>query len=148
MIEVSVLTGEGGGIAAADILTLTLEATIYSMVEIGLSIFAATLTALRPLIKRLPCMSDFSSGGRTPSKGVSGSRPITGSDIQGPAYRLDDMPPSDGDSEENIIAPRLMNIHKSHHVEVAYQKEGVQQTTSEFYARETQPKLGWSHNQR
>jgi hypothetical protein len=146
VLEVAELQGDGGGIAAAEILTLTLEATVYSIIEIGLSIFAATLTALRPLIKRLPCMSGFGSSGRTPSKGLSGSRPITGSDIQGPAYRLDDMPPSDGDSEENIIAPRVMNIHKSHHVEVAYQKDGAHQTTTSFYAKETQPKLGWNRN--
>jgi hypothetical protein len=114
------------------------------MTEIGLSIFAATLTALRPLIKRLPFLSDFSSDGRTPSKGQSGSRPIASSNhIRGPSYRLDDIPPSDGDSEENIIAPRVMNIKKSSHVEVNYQRDPNHPTTSDFYAKETQTKLGW-----
>jgi hypothetical protein len=118
------------------------------MVEIGLSIFAATLTALRPLIKRIPCMSDFSSGGRTPSKGLSGSHPLSSghNDIHGPGYRLDDMPPSDGDSEENIIAPRVMDIHKSSRVEVAYQKAAKHSTTSEFHAKETHTKLGWNNS--
>ncbi|CAI6099775.1 hypothetical protein V2G26_004503 [Clonostachys chloroleuca] len=143
-VQAADLTGKGGGIAGEQLLQITLEATIFSMTEIGLSIFAATLTALRPLIKRLPFLSDFSSDGRTPSKGQSGSRPIASSNhIRGPSYRLDDIPPSDGDSEENIIAPRVMNIKKSSHVEVNYQRDPNHPTTSDFYAKETQTKLGW-----
>lgn len=90
------------------------------MIEIGLSIFAASMTALRPLIKRIPCFSDFSSGGRSGAKGVS-TRSGTGTDrIPGPSYRLDDMHTSDADSQEEIIAPRTIDTHKESRVEVSY----------------------------
>ncbi|KXJ85063.1 hypothetical protein Micbo1qcDRAFT_106274, partial [Microdochium bolleyi] len=52
VIEISQME-ESYGLAAAKTIQLSLEATLYSIAEIGLSIFAASLTALRPLLIKL-----------------------------------------------------------------------------------------------
>ena len=76
-----------------------------SIIEIGLSILAASLTALRPLLKKVPCFSDLSSGG-TGSK----SLPHGSNRSRGPAYRLEDMHAHEADSQEEIVPPREAKI--------------------------------------
>ncbi|VUC32593.1 unnamed protein product [Clonostachys rosea] len=111
-----------GGLASASIIQKTLEATIYSILEIGLSILAAALTALRPLLKKVPCFSDISSGGYSGSKALVSSRSGNRDHIKGPPIRLDDMHTSAGDSDENFAAPRrVMGIKKDQRIEVGYE---------------------------
>jgi len=76
-------------------------------------------------VKKLPCFSGFSSAGGygSTSKGLS-SRSMAGGGqdrIKGPVYRLDDMEPSTGDSEENIIHPKRMNVQEDTRIEIRYE---------------------------
>ncbi|KAM0413856.1 hypothetical protein ACHAPD_007098 [Fusarium lateritium] len=50
LVGLSKLTSASGGLATQDAAETTLEGTIYSILEIALSILAASLTALRPLL--------------------------------------------------------------------------------------------------
>lgn len=61
-----------GGLAAAQVVQTTLVATIYSILEIALSIFAASLSALRPLMRRVGIFSDLSNSGRSGGNSKSG----------------------------------------------------------------------------
>ncbi|CAK7234497.1 hypothetical protein SCUCBS95973_008957 [Sporothrix curviconia] len=62
------------GLAAAQVIETTLTATIYSILEVALSIFAASLSALRPLMRRVGIFSDLSTGGSNTKSG--GSHPL------------------------------------------------------------------------
>ncbi|KAH7161052.1 hypothetical protein EDB81DRAFT_755637 [Dactylonectria macrodidyma] len=107
-----------GGLATADLIQTTLEATIYSIIEIGLSIFAAPLTALRPLLKRVPCFSDISSGGRSGPHGFAiNTFGQSSSRATGPSYRLDDRTASEGGSQENIVPVKAGQINKQMYIE-------------------------------
>ncbi|KAH6886336.1 hypothetical protein B0T10DRAFT_608019 [Thelonectria olida] len=132
VLEVAQMTSASGGLASADIIQTTLEATVYSMIEIGLSIFAASLTALRPLLKKVPCFTDISSGGHSNSRGFSsintfGQRPKN-RDNGGPAIRLDDRNVSlddrhvsDADSTDNIMPAKPGNIQKQTQIVSTYE---------------------------
>ncbi|KAH8664550.1 hypothetical protein BX600DRAFT_512571 [Xylariales sp. PMI_506] len=51
------------GLASPEVLQKTLEGTVYSIIEIGLSILAASLIALRPLLKNLSSIFNTSDHG-------------------------------------------------------------------------------------
>ncbi|KAI5460388.1 hypothetical protein BGZ63DRAFT_246741 [Mariannaea sp. PMI_226] len=137
-IEVAQMSADGG-LANPDIIPTTLEATIYSMIEIGLSIFAASLTALRPLLKKVPCFTDLSSGGHSGSRGFSSMNTFgqrsKSRDKGGPAIRLDDRnvslddrhAVSDADSTENIMPPKTGTIQKQTHIEARYESGDPQE---------------------
>ncbi|KAF5545700.1 integral membrane protein [Fusarium napiforme] len=106
LIDLSRLSLASGGLATQEAVETTLEGTIYSILEIGLSILAASLTALRPLLKTLPCFSD-----------VSPDIPHLTSAIDaeynaGAAYPLDDRNVSDADSQEGIIPSGLLDSRR------------------------------------
>ncbi|KAK7935927.1 hypothetical protein PG985_001422 [Apiospora marii] len=103
VITVAKMTAETG-IAGPDIVNITLEATIYSVLEVATSILAAAMTALRPLLVKLSCF-------RSPSYGRGASL-----SPRGPAYRLDDMATevSRTDSQENMVHSPGTNIRKEH----------------------------------
>lgn len=110
-----------GGLAAAQVIEVTLIATIYSILEIALSIFAASLSALRPLMRRVGIFSDISGSGRSGgnSKSVgsfqlrtfgqsNNRRGETGMGIGGGnsgAIQLD-ASDADSDSQRGIFADR------------------------------------------
>ncbi|KAL6915619.1 hypothetical protein FSST1_007114 [Fusarium sambucinum] len=109
LVGLSRLTSASGGLATQDAVETTLEGTIYSIIEIALSILAASLTALRPLLMKIPGFGDG------PSQPALGS-PITfgqGSDSKGPSYRLDDRDISVADSQENIVPTRPLTSDSS-----------------------------------
>ncbi|KAH7126520.1 hypothetical protein B0J13DRAFT_646635 [Dactylonectria estremocensis] len=107
-----------GGLATTDLIQTTLEATIYSLIEIGLTIFAVSLAALRPLLKRVPCFSDISSGGRSGSHGFAISTfGQSSSRATGPSYRLDDRAASEGGSQEKIVRVKPGTINKQIYIE-------------------------------
>ncbi|RYC96168.1 hypothetical protein BFJ63_vAg1042 [Fusarium oxysporum f. sp. narcissi] len=84
---------------------------LYS--EIGLSILAASLTALRPLLKTLTCFRAVSSGNPRRSRAFDSMNTLgNGSYTRGTAYRLDDRNVSDADSQENIISSGLIDSRK------------------------------------
>ncbi|KAH6975657.1 hypothetical protein EDB80DRAFT_900207 [Ilyonectria destructans] len=117
VIEVAQMPSKGG-LATADLIQTTLEATIYSIIEIDLSIVAASLTALRPLLKRVPCFSDISSGGYSGSRGFTINTFGQGSSrANRPSYRLDDRTASDVGSRENIVPAKPGNIRKQIYIE-------------------------------
>lgn len=90
-----------------------------------MSIFAASLTALRPLLKKVPCFSDISTGGRSGSKPF-GSRSAFGNSgrDKGSAYRLDDMNVPDDDSQKDIVPKASRNnIQKQTRIEFSYANE-------------------------
>lgn len=95
------------------------------MIEIGLSIFAASLTALRPLLKKVPCFTDISSGGRSNSRGFSSintfGQKSKNRDKGGPAIRLDDRNVSGVGSTENIMPTESGNIQKQTHIVSTYE---------------------------
>ena len=101
-----------------------------SILEIGLSIFAASMTALRPLFKKINCLSGFGSSGQSReagSKDLSAPRVATDPNrIRGPSYRLDDMHTSDADSEEAIIMPRALEDKKQSDVNVTDENDRSQ----------------------
>ncbi|KAH7013867.1 hypothetical protein EDB80DRAFT_749452 [Ilyonectria destructans] len=96
-IEVAQMSSKGG-LASADIIQTSLKTTVYSMIEIGLSIFAASLTALRPLLRKVPCFSDISSGGYLGTWAYTFCQ--GSSRVKRPSYRLYDRNVSDADSGE------------------------------------------------
>lgn len=75
-----------------------------SILEIGLSILAASLTALRPLLKTIPSFADANRNGPPDPSGF-GSLDTFGNIHydQRPIYRLEDRNVSDAESQENII---------------------------------------------
>lgn len=94
-----------------------------SILEIGLSIFAAALTALRPLLRHLPCFTNISSGGKSNSLRLHsiktfGQRSTTD---KGRAYRLEDPDGPTADSQENIVSGRVAEIHKRTDIELNYE---------------------------
>ncbi|KAJ4011146.1 hypothetical protein NW766_007784 [Fusarium irregulare] len=110
LIDLSRLTSASGGLASQEAVETTLEGTIYSILEIGLSILAASLTALRPLLTRLPGFGDSSSKAADFGSLVTfGNR----NDNKGPAYRLEDRDVSVTDSQENIVPPRPLTSRSS-----------------------------------
>ncbi|KAK4236353.1 hypothetical protein C8A03DRAFT_17001 [Achaetomium macrosporum] len=110
VIIVQNLQGEGG-LAAAQIVSTTVEATIYSILEIALSIFAASLAALRPLLRKLGVFSETSSPGKSGPNAADGSYHLrtfgqmSSRDNAG-AIRLDD---ADSDSQRGIITATKMH---------------------------------------
>ncbi|RFN50697.1 putative integral membrane protein [Fusarium flagelliforme] len=110
LIDLSRLTSASGGLASQEAVETTLEGTIYSILEIGLSILAASLTALRPLLTKLPGFGDSSSKPADFGSLVTfGNR----NDNKGPAYRLEDRDVSVVDSQENIVPPRPLTSRSS-----------------------------------
>jgi hypothetical protein len=110
LVDLSRLTSASGGLATQEAVETTLEGTIYSILEIGLSILAASLTALRPLLKKIPGFGD------SPSQPADFGSLITfghGCDNNGPAYRLQDRDLSVADSQENIVSARPMTSNSS-----------------------------------
>ncbi|KAL5605837.1 hypothetical protein FOVSG1_005984 [Fusarium oxysporum f. sp. vasinfectum] len=113
LIDLSRLSLASGGLATQEAVETTLEGTIYSILEIGLSILAASLTALRPLLKTLPCFRDVSSDSPHRSRAFDSMNTLgNGSYTRGTAYRLDDRNVSDADSQENIIPSGLIDSRK------------------------------------
>ncbi|KAF5703639.1 integral membrane protein [Fusarium mundagurra] len=106
LIDLSRLSLASGGLATQEAVETTLEGTIYSILEIGLSILAASVTALRPLLKTLPCFRD-----------VSPDSPYLPSALDaeynaGAAYPLDERNVSDADSQEGIIPSGLLDSRR------------------------------------
>ncbi|KAF4435944.1 hypothetical protein F53441_13372 [Fusarium austroafricanum] len=116
------MTAASGGLATQDAVLITIEGTIYSILEIGLSILAASLTALRPLLKKIPCLGDVTRNGSGPKDfGSLVTFGNSGQHNKGPAYRLEDRGViSDADSQENIIPTRPNEIVKQTDVELSY----------------------------
>ncbi|RGP70053.1 integral membrane [Fusarium sporotrichioides] len=103
LVDLSRLTSASGGLATQDAVETTLEGTIYSILEIGLSILAASLTALRPLLMKIPGFADG------PSQPAGLGSLITfgrGGDSKSPSYRLEDREVLVADSQENIVPTR------------------------------------------
>ncbi|KAH7215269.1 hypothetical protein DER44DRAFT_715607 [Fusarium oxysporum] len=113
LIDLSRLSLASGGLATQEAVKTTLEGTIYSILEIGLSILAASLTALRPLLKTLPCFKDVSCDNPHRSRAFDSMNALgNGSYSRETAYRLDDRNVSDADSQENIIPSGLIDSRK------------------------------------
>ncbi|EXK80666.1 hypothetical protein FOQG_14803 [Fusarium oxysporum f. sp. raphani 54005] len=113
LIDLSRLSLASGGLATQEAVETTLEGTIYSILEIGLSILAASLTALRPLLKTLKCFRAVSSDNPHRSRALDSMNTLgNGSYTRGTAYRLDDRNVSDADSQENIIPSGLIDSRK------------------------------------
>ncbi|EWY84473.1 hypothetical protein FOYG_11922 [Fusarium oxysporum NRRL 32931] len=113
LIDLSRLSLASGGLATQEAVETTLEGTIYSILEIGLSILAASLTALRPLLKTLTCFRAVSSDNPHRSRAFDSMNTLgNGSYTWGTAYRLDDRNVSDAESQENIIPSGLIDSRK------------------------------------
>ncbi|KAH7211240.1 hypothetical protein BKA60DRAFT_651022 [Fusarium oxysporum] len=113
LIDLSRLSLASGGLATQEAVETTLEGTIYSILEIGLSILAASLTALQPLLKTLTCFRAVSSDNTHRSRAFDSMNTLgNGSYTRGTAYRLDDKNVSDADSQENIIPSGLIDSRK------------------------------------
>ncbi|KAM0279346.1 hypothetical protein ACHAO9_011747 [Fusarium lateritium] len=104
LVDLSRLTSASGGLATQDSVEITLEGTVYSILEIGLSILAASLTALRPLLRKIPF---FANDTRNSPPKSSGFRSLdTFGNVQhgqGPIYGLEDRNISDTDSQKHIL---------------------------------------------
>ena len=69
-----------------------------SIIEVGIGIFAAALSALRPFLKQLPCFRNIGSGGSGKENGKPHALALTPlrtfgqglSRTRGHSYRLDD----------------------------------------------------------
>ncbi|KAI9167859.1 hypothetical protein HJFPF1_03999 [Paramyrothecium foliicola] len=123
---------EARGIADAAVVEKGVEATLYSILEIGLSILAAALTALRPLVSRFAGLSQFSSGldgQTTASKSLSSSGGILAPGrerIRGSGYRLDDLAVTNASSQEDIIGSRQpLEIQKESRIEICYEDRPI-----------------------
>ncbi|KAK8113501.1 hypothetical protein PG984_014027 [Apiospora sp. TS-2023a] len=116
VITVAKMTSETG-IAGPGIINITLEATIYSVLEVATSILAAAMTALRPLLVKLPCFRSVGSGGDSYPK-----HPAEPLGPRGPAYRLHDMATDNSgtESREHIVRHSGPNIRKKTEFEVVY----------------------------
>ncbi|EGU87839.1 hypothetical protein FOXB_01633 [Fusarium oxysporum f. sp. conglutinans Fo5176] len=113
LIDLSRLSLASGGLATQEAVETTLEGTIYSILEIGLSILAASLTALQPLLKTLTCFRAVSSDNPHRSRAFDSMNTLgNGSYTRGTTYRLDDRNVSDADSQENIIPSGLIDSRK------------------------------------
>ncbi|EMT62746.1 hypothetical protein FOC4_g10006383 [Fusarium odoratissimum] len=113
LIDLSRLSLASGGLATQEAVETTLGGTIYSILEISLSILAASLTALRPLLKTLTCFRTVSFDNPHRSRAFNSMNTLgNGSYTRGTAYRLDDRNVSDADSQENIIPSGLINSRK------------------------------------
>lgn len=83
------------------------------------------MTALRPLLVKLPCFRSVGSGGDSYSKHAA--KPSydqsASSGPRGPAYPLDDMATdtSRAESQEHIVRSHGLNIRKNTEFEVAYE---------------------------
>ncbi|KAJ4267253.1 hypothetical protein NW762_003357 [Fusarium torreyae] len=121
LVELSRLASASGGLASQASVETTLEGTVYSILEIGLSILAASSTALRPLLKRIPCLGDVASDGPPKPNGF-GSLNTFGNDShdKGPAYRLEDRTVFDAGSQESIMPARPTEIITQTDVELIY----------------------------
>ncbi|CAK7218036.1 hypothetical protein SEUCBS140593_003407 [Sporothrix eucalyptigena] len=116
VIEVQNMSSTGG-LAAAQVIDTTLIATIYSILEIALSIFAASLSALRPLMRRIGIFSDLSTGRSGNSKsgnshplrtfGQSSGRVMNSMGISNNSGAIQlDASDADSDSQRGIFADR------------------------------------------
>ncbi|KAK8852093.1 hypothetical protein PGQ11_014572 [Apiospora arundinis] len=125
VITVTKMTSETG-IAGPSVINTTLEATIYSILEISTSILAAAMSALRPLLARLPCFRSLGSSGEIYPKRADSSHDLSASlGSRGPSYRLDDMAAghSRSGSQERIVHPVGGNIRKCTEVQVVYERQ-------------------------
>lgn len=103
LVDSSRLTWASESLTTQDSVEITLEGTVYSILEIALSILAASLTALRPLLMKIPGLRG------DPSRRVELGSVITfghGGDIKIPSYCLDDRDISVIDSQEHIVPER------------------------------------------
>lgn len=103
LVDLSRLTSASGGLTTQDAVEITLEGTVYSILEIALSILAASMTALRPLLMKIPGFKD------DPSHPAGLGSVITfghGSVRKIPSCQLDDRDASVVDSQEHIIPTR------------------------------------------
>ncbi|KAJ1324145.1 hypothetical protein MN608_10205 [Microdochium nivale] len=126
VIEVSMMD-ETDGLAAVKPLQLILEGTLYSITEIGLSIFAASLTALRPLLNKMAKLSTPRSSRRITSRNEH--QPFSydlGPMKKAAPYRLDDHceSPTQASSQENIIEPVQAKIRKTTEFGISYGRAG------------------------
>ncbi|WXC61486.1 hypothetical protein SNK03_007358 [Fusarium graminearum] len=103
LVDSSRLTWASESLTTQDSVEITLEGTVYSILEIALSILAASLTALRPLLMKIPGLRG------DPSRRVGLGSVITfghGGDRKIPSYCLDDRDISVIDSQEHIVPER------------------------------------------
>ncbi|CAJ2508682.1 Uu.00g137080.m01.CDS01 [Anthostomella pinea] len=137
------------GLASQEVIEKTLQGTIWyigpyeglrpctaadvsgssSIVEIGISIFATALTALRPLMAKLPCFRDISSGDHSvsiclqPTKAAKQdqdgrSRPLRFNGLNSPSL-------SPTSSRDNIITEGMMRVEKRTSIEIRYKDRGA-----------------------
>ncbi|KAI1815719.1 hypothetical protein GGS20DRAFT_309809 [Poronia punctata] len=111
LIDVSNLTAPTGVEAANAYLTTF----VYSITEVGLTIFTGSLAALRPLLKLIPFGQTTSPGYGNASK-QSGVREEMGNSV-----KLKDF--NDGDSQDFIVPKG--KVHKTVQYEVKYSESEV-----------------------
>lgn len=94
-----------------------------SIIEIGVSIFAAALTALRPLLRKMPCFADISSGAKSGSVKLHSIKTFgqRSSRARGPTHRLEELNGSLDDSQENIIPAKTTPIQKQVDIELSFE---------------------------
>ncbi|ROW15875.1 hypothetical protein VPNG_02632 [Cytospora leucostoma] len=108
--------------ASEELIQLYLGSFIYSVTEIGLTMFAASLAALRPLLTflRHKGTRGSSGDGTDPSHNKSWTRGLR--DVN-PPIPLHDFPGSDTESQRNIL-PRSERSIKSTTVNISYTETG------------------------
>ncbi|KAK8041100.1 hypothetical protein PG994_014107 [Apiospora phragmitis] len=125
VITVAKMTAETG-IAGPNVINTTVEATIYSVLEIATSILAAAMTALRSLLAKLPCFRSLGSSGEVYPKRAEPSRDLSASlGPRGASYRLDDVTTDQSTSniQDHMVRPTSANIRNHNKIEVVDERQ-------------------------
>lgn len=97
-----------------------------SVLEIATSILAAAMTALRPLLVKLPCFRSLGSSGKVYPRRVEPPNDQYASlGLRGPSYRLDDVAVdhSRSDSQEHMVRPVATSIRKHTEIKVISERQ-------------------------
>jgi hypothetical protein len=103
LIDVANMTSATG----VEAMNAYLTTFVFSIIELGLTIFTASLAALRPLLKLIPWGSIGTTQGQSYKKSANSRNDM------GPGIKLNDMPDPKDNSSEEFMVPRGKVVKRS-----------------------------------